>query len=127
MFRGLLGEWGVGRLDQRQFAMLYVVVVGAMFVWAFLVFALAAVAVTLFNADSSMRGMGGYGVALIASFFLLLAAFFNVVVKRGRDAGIPGFITGVCFLLLFAFGGLPIFATILLALVPTGSFASYRQ
>jgi len=126
VLRDLFSDWCVGRLDQRRFALLYIIVLVALIVLSFLVFAIALTAVAVFNADGSMRGGVWLGLALIGGVLVMLAALFNIVVKRGRDIGIPGFITGICFLVMFAIGGVPVFATILLALVPTGSFASSR-
>ena len=119
MLRVLLGEWGTGRLNQWQFALYYVAIVGALAVWAILIFGRGVVAISAFETDDIKRHAGGFGFALIGSFLLIAAAWFNIVVKRGRDAGIPGILSGLGFLLLLAFGGLPLFGTILLAALPT--------
>ena len=126
MLRIFLGEWGTGRLNQWQFTLFYVAIVVAVFLWAILVFGFAAVAVTQFGPGEIERFAGGYGWAIIGSFLTIVAAWFNIVVKRGRDAGIPGAATGLGFLLLFAFGGLPVFGTILLAVLPSKASANTR-
>ena len=126
MLRDLLSGWCTGRLAARRFALLWAVVVAALILLLFLTIAWATTMVMVFNSDGTTRPAVWGGAALFGSFFLLLAALFNIVVKRGRDIGIPGFVSGVGFIVLFAMGGVTAFATILLALVPSGAFSSAR-
>src|SRR5215217_7222548 len=123
MVRDLLTGWCVGRLGPGRFAMLWAIVVAALVVLLFLGIAWATTMVMVFNSDGTTRPAVWGGLAIFGMFFLLFAVLFNIVVKRGRDIGIPGFVTGIGFIALFAMGGVTVLATILLALVPTGMFA----
>ena len=126
MLRDLLSGWCTGRLGARRFALLWAVVVAALILLLFLTIAWATTMVTVFNSDGTTRPAVWGGVALFSMAFLLLATLLNIVVKRGRDIGIPGFVTGIGFIALFVMGGVTVFATILLALVPSGSFSRAR-
>jgi len=81
---------------------------------------------TLGHADASTKAVGSFATILILGLLLLFAGLFNIVVKRGRDIGIPGYIAGIGFILVFFMGGLGIFLSILLALVPSDTVAVAR-
>ena len=123
MVRDLLTGWCVGRLSPRRFAALWAIVVAALVLCLFVLIAWVTTMVTVFNSDGTTRPAVWGGIAIFGMFFLLFAVLFNIVVKRGRDIGIPGFVTGIGFIALFVMGGVTVLATILLALVPSGTFA----
>ena len=116
LLRDLLGEWCFGRLEPRRFAILYATIIGSL---AALIVLTIAWAVTMAKAS----GAGWPAGLIFFTFMALLAALFNITVKRGRDMGIPGFVMGIGFVVLFCMGGVTIFLSILLALVPSGTFA----
>ena len=126
MLRDMFTQWCTGRLAPRRFAVLWAVIVIALVVAMFFVIAGALTTVSVFKADGSIQAQILVGIGLIGSILLMLAAMFNITVKRDRDIGIPGFVTGVGFLVLFVMGGLSVFLTILLALCPGGSFSKAR-
>ena len=123
MLQDLFGHWCTGRIGPRRFAVLWATLVVTLAALTFLFFAAAIGIVVLVKAD----GTPGRGVlAAVAAFggiLLFLAAMFNITIKRGRDIGIPGFVTAIACLVLLPIGGLSIFATILLALVPGNSLS----
>ena len=108
--------------DPDVFAVLWAIVVAALVLCLFLLIAWVTTMVTVFNSDGTTRPAVWGGIAMFGMFFLLFAVLFNIVVKRGRDIGIPGFVTGIGFIALFVMGGVTVLATILLALVPSGTF-----
>ena len=116
VLRDLLGEWCLGRLEPRRFALLYAAVIGSL---AGLIVLIIAWAMTMAKASGPNWPAG----LMFFTFMTLLAALFNITVKRGRDMGIPGFVMGIGFVILFCMGGVTIFLSILLALVPSGTFA----
>ena len=119
MLKVLFAEWGTGRLGQGQFALFYFAVVGFLAAWGILVFGVGIFAVSQFEVNDLEKNAGGLAIAMFGTFALIAAAWFNIVVKRGRDAGIPGIVSSIGFILLFLIGGVPLFATILLAALPT--------
>lgn len=119
------GGWSGERLSPRRFAMLY----GMTWLFLILVCVLSlALAATMFGADGKPRSdaAGIFAGVLAVSLLLWFAALFNISVKRGRDIGIPGFVTGILFLVFMVAGGVSLFATILLALIPTDTVAVSR-
>ena len=119
LLRDLLSEWCTGRLPQRRFAVLYVVVMLIVLLSLLGAFAIFST----FYAHGSPRDGGWVASLCVVIWLAMLAGFFNIVVKRGRDMGIPGFIMGIGFAILFVMGGVGVLLTILLALVPTDSFS----
>ena len=57
---------------------------------------------------------------------LFFVGMFNITVKRGRDTGVQGFVTGTIFFVTLMLGGVPLFFNILLALVPRDTFRTAR-
>ena len=56
-----------------------------------------ALASTLFGGDGTplSDAAGSFAGLLAVALLLWFAALFNITVKRGRDIGVPGFVTGV--------------------------------
>ena len=100
LLRDFWGDWCAGRLEARRFAILYGIVVAAIVVLLFALVAGALTMVTVFKNDGTGPGAGQFGGLMFGAIFLLVAAWFNITVKRGRDIGIPGFVTGIGFLVL---------------------------
>jgi hypothetical protein len=125
VLQDMWGGWSGTRLPPRRFALLYFVS------WLFLIL-IGGLALLLGaamfgghgqrHADPVVDFAGLLGVGLLLWF----AALFNISVKRCRDIGIPGFVAGILFILLLVVGGISIFASILLALVPADTFATNR-
>ena len=124
MLRDYWGEWCTGRIEARRFAFLYALALAAMIILLVVLVGGALTMVELFKNDGTGPGAGWFGGPMFFGFLMLMAGWFNIVVKRGRDIGIPGFVTGIGFLLLLVMGGLGILLTILMALIPAGTFAS---
>lgn len=61
-------------------------------------------------------------VGFVVATLAIGLAQLNLVVKRGRDTGLPGLWVGIAFLALLGFGGALVLAVVLL-FVPTGQFA----
>ncbi|WP_310467872.1 hypothetical protein [Sphingomonas sp.] len=124
LMRDMWGGWSGTRLAPRRFAWVYAMT------WLFLlVVGLAGLslgAAMLGGGGERSGAAGGLGGLLAVALLLWLAALFNISVKRGRDIGVPGFVTGILFLVLLFAGGVPIFASILLALVPADTVAAGR-
>src|SRR5947209_9781515 len=98
----LLSDWGTGRLPPRRFALLYVAIIAIVLlslVGAFAIFA-------AFYAHRSPRDAAWLASLCAVLWLSMFAGFFNIVVKRGRDMGLPGFVVGIGFAMLFAMGGL---------------------
>ena len=126
MLRDLLGDWCTGSLRPRRFAVLWSIVVVVLVVSIFLAFAGAITWVALVNPDGSFGAAAGLGIVLIVAIILMTVSLFNIVIKRGRDIGLPGFVTAIGFVALCAMGGLTVFLSIALAVVPSGSFSRAR-
>ncbi|MFL6730573.1 MAG: hypothetical protein ACJ8E3_03945 [Sphingomicrobium sp.] len=123
VLRDLLGEWCLGRLGPRRFALLYATIIGSLAGLIVFTIAWATTIMTMVDSPSSSPAATWPAGLIFFTFLALLAALFNITVKRGRDIGIPGFIMGIGFVILFCMGGVTIFLSILLALVPSGTFA----
>lgn len=126
MMRELLGDWCTGSLGPRRFAVLWATVVVVLVGSIFLAFAGAITWVALLNPDGSFGAAAWLSIVLIVAIILMTVALFNIVIKRGRDIGLPGFVTAIGFVVLCAMGGLTVFLSILLAVVPSGTFARSR-
>ena len=124
MYRELFSEWCTGRVAPRRFALLWAATIAGMVALLLLVLAVAlATGITAKAAHANPQQWIWLGLIFVGSFFGGLAVLFNITVKRGRDIGIPGFVTGVGFLALFLTGGLGVFLTVFLALIPSETFA----
>jgi uncharacterized membrane protein YhaH (DUF805 family) len=125
ILREMWGGWSGERLSPRRFAMLY----GATWLFLILIGLLTLVlATTMFGGDGEplSDAAGRFAGLLALALLLWFAALFNITVKRGRDIGVPGFVAGVLFLALLAVGGVSVFASLLLALVPTDTLSVSR-
>jgi len=124
MLRDFFSDWAGGKLPPRRFAILYGIFIAGLlgFFGGAGLLALA----TIGHADASSHAVGSFATILILGLVLLFAGLFNIVVKRGRDIGIPGYVTGIGFILIFFMGGLGIFFSILLALVPSDTISGAR-
>lgn len=122
MLQDMFSNWCTGRIGPRRFAVLWSILVVALVAITFLLFAGAITAVAVLKVGSAeLERHIWAAVVMVGGILLFLAALFNITIKRGRDIGIPGFVTGVGFLVLFTMGGLTVFLTIALALVPSGT------
>lgn len=125
VMRDMWGEWSGGRLAPRRFALLYALT------WLFLLLVGVlgfALGLTLFgdHGKSHSDVAGNFAGLLGMGLLLWFAALFNISLKRSRDIGVPGFVAGILFLVLLVAGGASIFASILLALIPTDTVAASR-
>ena len=118
MWRDFFGEWQTGRLGQRRFAKLYFVACVVSLIIGLIAFAGSLAFVELREADGPTNAATLMFLIFVGTCVGLVAALFNIVVKRGRDIGIPGYVTGILYLVLFTMGGIPTLSSILLALVP---------
>jgi hypothetical protein len=82
--------------------------------------------VTVGRSNASFHTVGAFAGALIVGLLVLFAGLFNIVVKRGRDIGVRGYVAGIGFLLVFVVGGAGIFLSIALAFVPSDAVARFR-
>jgi len=126
MLQDLFSGWCTGRLAPRRFAVLWSIVVVLLVGTIFLAFASAITWVAVFNPDGTLHAAMWLFIVELITIVLMTAALFNIVIKRGRDIGIPGFVTGIGFIILCCMGGLTAFLSILLALIPTGTLSSAR-
>lgn len=124
MLRDLLSDWAGGKLPPRRFAVLYGLFIAGLI--GFFGGAAILAMVTIGHGNASSHTVGSFAMILIVGLFLLFAGLFNIVVKRGRDIGIPGYVTGIVFIFVFFMGGLGVFLSILLALVPSDTIATAR-
>ena len=125
VLRDMWGDWSGGRLSPRRFAIVYG------FTWLFLLVigaltAILGIAIFGDHGKSHSEIAGNFAGVLGVSLLLWFAALFNISVKRARDIGVPGFIAGVLFLVLLVAGGISIFASLLLALIPTDTVTFSR-
>jgi uncharacterized membrane protein YhaH (DUF805 family) len=120
----LFGNWSGSRLAPRRFALLWVL----LFVLLLTTLVLAAVIAvagegTVDPKGPAVRLAATFGVTGLMLFFV---GMFNITVKRGRDTGVQGFVTGTIFFVTLMLGGVPLFFNILLALVPQDTFRRAR-
>jgi uncharacterized membrane protein YhaH (DUF805 family) len=125
VLRDMWGEWAGGRLPPRRFALLYVCTWLFLLIVCLLGFALGA---TMFGEHGKPHSSvaGDFAGILGLGMLLWFAALFNISVKRGRDIGVPGFVAGILFLVGLVVGGGSIFASLLLALIPSDTVAGGR-
>ena len=118
MWRDFFGEWQTGRLGQRRFAKLYLVACVASLIVGLIAYAGSIAFVELYEADGPTNAATLMFLMFVGTCVGLVAGLFNIVVKRCRDIGIPGYVAGILYLVLFMMGAIPTLSTILLALVP---------
>ena len=124
MLTDLFGNWSGSRLAPRRFALLWVI----LFVELVATLVLAAVIAvagegTVDPKGPAVRLAATLGVTGLILFFV---GMFNITVKRGRDTGVQGFVTGIIFFIMLMLGGVPLFFNILLAVVPQDTFRAAR-
>ena len=124
MLRDLLGNWAGARLGPQRFALLYGVFIAGLI--GFFILAGVLAMVTVGRSNASFHTVGSFAGALFVGLLVLFAGLFNIVVKRGRDIGVPGYVAGIGFLLVFVVGGAGIFLSIALAFVPSDAAARFR-
>jgi hypothetical protein len=117
MLRDLFSDWAAGKLGARRFAVLYGVLIAGLI--GFFALAGTLAMFTVGRPHASSHTVGSFAGLLVLALLLLFAGLFNIVIKRGRDIGIPGYIAGIGFLIVFFMGGLGIFLSIALALIPS--------
>ena len=125
VMRDMWGGWSGERLAPRRFAILYVLT------WLFLLLIGVLgffLGLTLFGDHGKAHSdvAGNFAGVLAVGLLLWFAALFNISLKRSRDIGVPGFVAGIIFLVLLVVGGASIFASILLALVPSDTVVASR-
>ena len=125
MLHDLFSDWAGGTLGPRRFALLY----GALLAGLIGFFVLAGIlgVATIARPHASSHTVGSFAGGLMVGLLLLVAGLFNIVVKRGRDIGMPGYVAGIGFLLTFFMGGIGIFLSIALALVPTNTITRAKN
>ena len=129
MLKLFWGDWADGRLEPKPYLIGMVVTVAA-FLGLAVAFGLAAGIVQIFFGSWSEHYQAGESRGLeITAFIAFLVAMIaiglaqlNLVVKRGRDTGLPGLWIGLAYLALLGFGGALVLAVVLI-FVPTGQFA----
>ena len=132
------GEFANGRLGRQRFILLWVILV-----IAFIAFGMA-VGASLGLAENMIGGSVAEAQAYLEKSFSLPAillvvavailafvAKLNIIAKRARDIGLPGWITAIVIAGLFGLvsqydqsariGGLGFFVLIVLALIPTNA------
>lgn len=129
MLTTLWGNWGDGRLDQKSYATWMIVTIVAFLALAIGV-GLAAGLAQAFLGSWLDHIEAGQRSGLTLTFIMLVFAAMlviglaqlNLVIKRGRDTGLPGLWVGIAYLAFLGFGGALVMA-IILAFVPSGQFA----
>lgn len=139
MVKDYYGEWMSGRLTPRQF-----------FVWWFLLIAIFIILALSIGASIGIaeRIVGGgiseaqvwlrdrFGlpaiVFVVGICFLFILAMLNIIAKRARDIGLPGWITAIVIFGLMGVtsqagahntsGGLGFLLMIVLGFIPTNKF-----
>ena len=139
MINDYWGDFANGRLERKRFIVLWIVLV-----FAFIAFGLAIgasiglaekmVGGNLAEAQTQLRENFSLPVVIIVAAIAILAlvAKLNIIAKRARDIGLPGWITAIVIAGLFGMvsqydqseriGGLGLFVLIVLALIPTNAF-----
>lgn len=124
MLRELWGDWRDGKLKPRRFIVLYLVVWLAIFVYVVGGGTLLYAATVGQGAGPVHSALKTVSVAAIIFLLWLILAFFNITIKRGRDIGLSGFMTGIFFLVLIPVAGISIFFLPLMALIPADTMRS---
>jgi uncharacterized membrane protein YhaH (DUF805 family) len=111
----LFGNWSGTRLARRRFAILWLLLFVELFAGLALM-ALISLAWVKSFLNSSIPA-----ITFMVTTILFFAGMLNITLKRGRDIGVPGFITAIVFFVALMMGGVPIFLNVLLAFVPAGA------
>jgi uncharacterized membrane protein YhaH (DUF805 family) len=134
MLKDYFGDWMTGKLSRKRFAILYLVLVAAIVVFGLLLMKGLLVPI---EPGGSLRRSINEASPLMAGILSLVSlaswlALINIVGKRVRDMGIPGWIGILLFLaviaaaamtIAYAFGFVITAMAVLIALVPTGQFS----
>lgn len=138
MIRDYLGEFSDGRLQTRRFLILWVVLVVAFIVLGLAVGVLIGVSEqvvggNIAEAQETLRQYLSLPaiIAVVLIGILFLIAKLNIVAKRARDIGLPGWITAIVFAGLVgtasqfsesqAMGGMGMILLLILAFIPTNA------
>lgn len=129
MISTLWGNWTDGRLGQRQFMIAYGMTILAIVGLVIAIGLAAGIIHAFFGSwlDHLEAGQNrGWTMAALAGFLLFLLAVglaqLNLVMKRGRDIGVPAWMAGLAHLVLTSTGGALVLA-IIMAFIPSGQFS----
>lgn len=138
MFRDYFGALATGRIGRGRFVLLTVALVGLLLAAMIVLVTALGFASDIFSGDldaASSRLAASVGVpavvGLVAIGLGVTFANANIVAKRARDMGLPGWPVAVVHLILSGgatqagegTAGLGLVLFVLLALVPSGQFA----
>ena len=132
------GDFADGRLGRQRFILLWVILVAVFIAFGLAVGASIGLAEKMVGgnmaeAQAHLRKNFSLPVIIIAAAFAILAllAKLNIIAKRARDIGLPGWITAIIIAGLVgmvsqyqqstASGGLGFFILIVLALIPSNA------
>jgi len=133
------GEISDGRLNTRRFILLWLVLVAVFVVFALLIGTSIGIAEHLIggdleNAQAILReNLAIPAIIAIAVFFLLFAfAKLNIIAKRARDTGLPGWLSAIIIAGLtgassqlaggVSSGGVGLLLLVILTFIPTNTF-----
>lgn len=139
MLGDYFGEIGCGRLNTRRFLLLWLVLVAVFVLFGILIGASLGIAEHIIGGDlRSAQTMLRERFALpailaVAAFFIFFAfAKLNIIAKRARDTGLPGWLTAIIIAGLIggssqvvdhsSAGGIGFLLIIVLAFIPTNAF-----
>ena len=115
----LFGNWSGTRLAPRRFVMLWLLLFVELFGGLALTVLVAFVSAKSFDLHHLSSSIPA--VTFMVTTILFFAGMLNISLKRGRDIGVPGFITAIVLFVALMMGGVPMFLNILLAFVPAGT------
>jgi chromate transport protein ChrA len=121
ILKELLEDWGRGTLGPARFARLWLTCFALLVAVPLTGMFAVGILNILLHGELPEPSVFIGGIFILA-ILLIGAAMFNISMKRGRDIGWSGTLTGLAIILLFLFGGVPFFLTILLAFVPSDAF-----
>lgn len=139
MFKDYFGDVRIGRLKTSRFVVLWVMLVVFFILVGLLLGASIGIAEHLLGGDlataqTSLRQQLAMPaiIAVALGFILLAFAKLNIVAKRARDIGLPGWLTAIIIAGLVggtsqltagaSAGGLGMLLLIVLAFIPTDAF-----
>lgn len=139
MFNDYFGSVSDGRLGTRRFIMLWLVLIAGFVILGLLIGASIGVAERLIGGDvEAVRKTlsQNFGLPVIIALAVIFVAFafanLNILAKRARDVGLPGWITAIVIAGLSggvsqatgsgAVAGLGLLLTLILAFIPSNQF-----
>ncbi len=139
MLKDYLGHFANGRLGRRRYVGLWLGIIGFLILAMLLVLVAVGVGVGLAEGeladlpDRVAAELGFPAIAvLIALALVAMVANLNIVAKRARDTGLPGWPVAVVYLLVSgggsqagesgSVGGLGLLIMLILAVIPTDQF-----